>query len=222
MRTQIPRAAFVLLCGLLAACRPLTYQGGARPVAPQQLDETWLRAAPTPVVLQEEPKDCGLAALAMIAGAWGHRWKLGELQRVAPPGEQGVKLGKLRDLARARGLDAFAVAGTHADLLRELENRRPVLLGLLLPFERRRALAHYEVAIAIHPRDGSVITLDPATGKHMRRTRQVLEQEWKAAGYAMLVVVGDHARRPGSREAEAMAAGNTAGTGKRPSRDAER
>lgn len=138
--------------------------------------------------------DCGLAALAMIAGAWGHRWTLDELQRVSPPGEKGVRLGQLRDLARSRGLQAFAIKGTHADLERELAKGRPVLLGLLLPFQRNRALAHYEVAIAISPRDGSVITLDPATGKHMRRTKQVLEQEWKPSGHATLVVIG---RRPG-------------------------
>jgi len=62
---------------------------------------------------------------------------------------------------------------------------------LLLPFERDRALSHYEVAVALDPRDGSVITLDPATGTHLRRTRQVLEAEWRPAGHATLVVVGD-------------------------------
>jgi ABC-type bacteriocin/lantibiotic exporter with double-glycine peptidase domain len=186
---QAPRAAFVVLFGLLAACR-LNYTGGARAITPQEVDGTWLRAAPTPVVLQEKPMDCGLAALAMVAGAWGHSWTLRELQTVSPPGDKGVKLGVLRDLARSRGLEAFAIKGTHADLERELAKGRPVLLGLLLPFEQRRALAHYEVVVAIHPRDGSVITRDPATGRLMRRTKQVLDQEWKPSGYATLVVVG--------------------------------
>jgi hypothetical protein len=65
-----------------------------------------------------------------------------------------------------------------------------VLLGLILPFDKKKALAHYEVAVAVDPRDGSIVTLDPATGRYMRRTRAVLEQEWKPAGYATLVVVG--------------------------------
>ena len=184
-----PRAAFIVLFGMLAACR-LDYTGGARAITPQEVDGTWLRAAPTPVVLQGKPMDCGLAALAMVAGAWGHEWTLAELQAVAPPGDKGVKLGKLRDVARSRGLDAYAIKGTHADLERELRKGRPVLLGLLLPFEQRRAQAHYEVVVAIHPRDGSVITRDPATGRLMRRTKQVLDQEWKPSGYATLVVVG--------------------------------
>jgi ABC-type bacteriocin/lantibiotic exporter with double-glycine peptidase domain len=189
MRSVLRAAPVLVLFGLLTACR-LNYTGGAKPVSSEQLDDGWHRAAPTPVVLQEKPMDCGLASLAMLAGAWGQRWTLAELQRQQPPGDKGVKLGSLRDLARARGLQAFAVKGTHADLERELANHRPVLLGLLLPFERRRALAHYEVAIAINPRDGAVVTQDPATGKLMVRSKQVLEQEWKPSGYATLVVVG--------------------------------
>ncbi|MEO8704960.1 MAG: cysteine peptidase family C39 domain-containing protein [Kofleriaceae bacterium] len=189
MRNALRIAPVLVLFGLLTACR-LDYTGGARPVAPQQLDAGWHKAAPTPVVLQEKQMDCGLAALAMLAGAWGQRWTLAELQREQPPGDKGVKLGALRDLARARGLEAFAVKGTPADLEHELANHRPVVLGLLLPFEQRRALAHYEVAIAYNPRDGSVVTQDPATGKLMVRSKQVLEQEWKPAGYATLVVTG--------------------------------
>jgi ATP-binding cassette subfamily B protein RaxB len=141
-------------------------------------------------VLQQNRTDCGLAALAMVAGAWGQRWTLTELQQALPATADGVRLGALRDYARSHGLVAYAVKGSHKDLAFELERHRPVLLGLVLPFEKKRALAHYEVAVAIDPRDGTVVTLDPATGKYMRRTREVLEKEWKPAGYATLVVVG--------------------------------
>jgi ABC-type bacteriocin/lantibiotic exporter with double-glycine peptidase domain len=195
MMNQARRASFLLvLVGSLGlvGCR-LSYTGGAKPVSRAQLDGAWLRAAPTPVVRQTAPADCGLAALAMVAGAWGRDWPVRELARQAPPSKSGVKLGALRDLARKRGLEAYAIAGKHADLERELGEGRPVLLGLLLPFERDRALRHYEVAIAIDPRDGTVVTLDPATGKLLRRSKQVLEREWKPAGYATLVVVGDRA-----------------------------
>jgi len=65
-----------------------------------------------------------------------------------------------------------------------------VMLGLQLPFEMDRALHHYEVVVAIHPRDGTIVTLDPATGKYLKRTRAVLEKEWKPVGYPTLVVVG--------------------------------
>ena len=59
---------------------------------------------------------------------------------------------------------------------------RPVLLGLMLPFDRETQRAHYEVAVAMNPRDGTVVTIDPATGEWMRRSQAVLDLEWKAAG----------------------------------------
>ena len=184
-----PRAALLLALVGAAACR-LPYTGGARAVSPADLDAGWHKAAATPVVRQQQETDCGLAALAMVAGAWGRHWSVDELARELPPGPGGVKLGSLRDLARRRGLDAFAIRGTRNDLDHELGQGRPVLLGLTLPYDRQNNLNHYEVAVAIDPRSGSVVTLDPATGKYMRRTQQVLELEWKPGGHATLVVVG--------------------------------
>jgi ABC-type bacteriocin/lantibiotic exporter with double-glycine peptidase domain len=184
--------ALTALFACVAACH-LDYAGGARPISSADLQAaTWVRAAPTPVVRQLAETDCGLAALAMVAGAWGHTWGMGDLTHRLRPDDAGVSLGKLRDLARARGLDAFAIAGTHADLEHELAAGRPVLLGLVLPFDRQHNRSHYEVAIALDKRDGSVVTIDPASGDMLRRTSQVLDLEWKTAGYAALVVVGDH------------------------------
>jgi ABC-type bacteriocin/lantibiotic exporter with double-glycine peptidase domain len=185
-----PRAASLLIVTLfaLAACR-LAYTGGATAVGPNQLGGEWLRAAPTPVVLQRQQADCGLAALAMIAGAWGRRWSMDDIARHVKPTDKGVRLGALRDFARARGLEAYAVRGQLQDLENELQKGRPVLLGLVLPFDRKTNLHHYEVAIAMNPRDGTVVTLDPATGDMLKRSREVLDLEWKHAGYATLVVV---------------------------------
>jgi ABC-type bacteriocin/lantibiotic exporter with double-glycine peptidase domain len=202
MATTAPRAALLaaITIALLGAagCR-LSYTGGAKPVAPSTLDAKMIKAAPTPVVRQVQRTDCGLAALAMVAGAWGHSWSVSELAREARPNERGVRLGALRDVARSRGLTAYAIRGTHDDLRHELARGRPVLLGLLLPFERDRAVSHYEVAVALDPRDGSVITIDPASGKHLRRTREVLEAEWRPAEYATMVVVGDRAATQAAR-----------------------
>lgn len=190
MWSRVPRTALLILVVALAGACRLPYAGGAKPVVATELDDQWHRAAPTPVVLQKNRTDCGLAALAMVAGAWGHSWTLAELQQSLPATADGVRLGDLRDYARSHGLVAYAVKGSHKDLMFELQRRRPVMLGLLLPFAKDKALAHYEVAVAIDPRDGAVVTLDPATGNYMRRTREVLEREWKPAGYATLVVVG--------------------------------
>ncbi|HEY5924874.1 MAG TPA: cysteine peptidase family C39 domain-containing protein [Kofleriaceae bacterium] len=192
--TRIIRSARVLaLVGCIASCA-LPYRGGARAVHPTQLGTNWLQAASTPVVKQRQQTDCGLAALAMVAGAWGHQWTVADLAQRVPPAKTGIKLGALRDLARQRGLDAFAIKATRKDLENELSKGRPVMLGLMLPHDQKRNRSHFEVAIAINRQDGTVITIDPATGEWMRRSPKVLDIEWKAAGYAALVVTGDKAQ----------------------------
>lgn len=185
------RLALAILIAFASACTHLAYSGGARPVEPVALDATWIHAAPTPVVTQGQETDCGLAALAMVAGAWGRTWHVAELARVMPPGDKGVKLATLRDYARGQGLEAYALAANSQDLQHELAAGRPVLLGLMLPFDMKHNQSHYEVAIALRPSDGTVITIDPATGKWMTRSSKVLDVEWKAANYAALVVTAD-------------------------------
>jgi ABC-type bacteriocin/lantibiotic exporter with double-glycine peptidase domain len=186
------RIHFTLVCVLVGAtaCQP-PYTGGARVVTPGELGSGWVRAAATPVVRQHHETDCGLAALAMVAGTWGRPWSVADLNRQLPPTERGVKLGALRDLARARGLEAYAIRGNARDLEHELSSGRPVVLGLILPFDRGHNASHYEVAVAMNPRDGDVVTIDPASGEWRKRSKQVLELEWKPAGFATLVVVGD-------------------------------
>jgi ABC-type bacteriocin/lantibiotic exporter with double-glycine peptidase domain len=187
------RALILLAFGMFAACT-IPYRGGARAVQPAQLDATWLRAAPTPVVKQQQMSDCGLAALAMVGGAWGHAWTVADLSRDLPPTEHGLKLSSLRDLARKRGLEAYAIAATRKDIENELRQGRPIMLGLMLPHDRKRNRSHFEVAVALDPRDGTVVTIDPATGEWMKRSSKILDVEWKAASYAALVVVGDRTK----------------------------
>jgi ABC-type bacteriocin/lantibiotic exporter with double-glycine peptidase domain len=184
----------ILLAGLVTACA-VPYKGGARSVQPAQLDHGWVRAAPTPVIKQKQQSDCGLAALAMVAGAWGRHWTVEELSIRARPGKSGLKLKVLRDIARERGFEAYAITANREDLRRELEQGRPVLLGLVLPHDRNSNRNHFEVAIAIDPRDGTVVTIDPATGEWLKRAPKILDLEWKTAKYAALVVVADKAKQ---------------------------
>lgn len=190
-----PLASLVIGLVGMTACQ-LSYTGGARVVRPNDLGAGWYRAAATPVVRQQQASDCGLAALAMVAGTWGRRWSVAELSSQLPPTERGVKLGALRDLARARGLEAYAIKGTTLDLEHELQAGRPVVLGLILPYDQNRNASHYEVAIAINPRDGTVVTIDPASGSWRERSSRVLDLEWKTAGFAALVVAADTGARP--------------------------
>jgi ABC-type bacteriocin/lantibiotic exporter with double-glycine peptidase domain len=165
---------------------------GAKPVTRTDLSKRpYLRAGTTPVVVQRQENDCGVAALAMVAGAWGKQWTLDDLEKALHPQGNGVRLGAMRDLARSRGLEAFAIKGTRADIEHELKLGRPVLLGLVLPVDKEHNRTHYEVAIAIDPKSGDIVTIDPASGDMQKRQSNVFDLEWKTAGYATLVVVGD-------------------------------
>lgn len=190
----------ILVCAVLTSACQVPYAGGARPVEPSTLDAHWVRAAPTPVIRQQQESDCGLAALAMVAGSWGRQWNVVEMAHRLPPSEHGLRLGALRDMARQAGLEAYAISASTRDLRSELAAGRPVLLGLVLPHDREKNRHHYEVAVAIDPRDDTVVTIDPASGDYMKRPPKILDIEWKAAGYAALVVVGD-TRQAGTRVA---------------------
>jgi ABC-type bacteriocin/lantibiotic exporter with double-glycine peptidase domain len=153
----------------------------------------WLVAAPTPAVAQEGPSDCGAAALAMVAGRWRVALSLTEATAALPAATGGALLGDLRNVARAHGLSAFAIAGDRATLLHELGAGRPVIVGLLIPAGTGRARSHYEVVVAAHPGDDTFATLDPAGGRRLRGWPE-LDAEWLPAGRPALVVVG--AARP--------------------------
>ena len=52
------------------------------------------------------------------------------------------------------------------------------MLGLQLPLEQRRAVRHYEVVVAFNPRDGSVVSVDPATGARDMAIPALLQRTW--------------------------------------------
>src|SRR6185312_5680762 len=99
----------------------------------------------------------------------------------------GVRAGDLRDVAREKGLAAFVVAGTFGDLSEQLARGRPVLVGLATPMTGGRALAHYEVVVAIDRRDGRLLTLDP--GRGLREDSLAgFAREWAPTGRVTLIV----------------------------------
>src|SRR5262245_65443611 len=111
MTTQAPRASLLVMLLGLVACQ-LSYRGGARAVTPGELGSGWYRAAATPVVRQHQETDCGLAALAMVAGTWGRRWSVADLTHQLQPTARGAKLGAMSYLAPSRGIGDYAIKGT--------------------------------------------------------------------------------------------------------------
>jgi ABC-type bacteriocin/lantibiotic exporter with double-glycine peptidase domain len=141
-----------------------------------------------PIIRQSSAHDCGAAALAMVLGRWGIPDVLSEVRQALPaaPGH-GLPAGGLRDFARAKGLRAFLISGVEADLLREVQLNRPVLVGLVQRYTGDRAYAHYEVVIGINQRIRHVLLLDPGNGVREDELGAFAE-EWRGAGGLALVV----------------------------------
>lgn len=159
-------------------------------------EEGWTLAAPTPAVFQDGPKDCGAAALAMVAGRWQVALSVeGAIAALPAESKEGARLGDLRDVARAHGLKAFAVAGDRDTLVHELRAGRPVIVGLIIPQAPRLARSHYEVVVAAHTADGRFVTIDPSSGWRVRSWPD-LDAEWLPAGRPALVVTGAAAAGP--------------------------
>lgn len=186
-----------MVAALAALSGCVSYGGRARPLDMTRLTEPgWIVAAPTPEVRQQEEKDCGAASLAMIAGRWQVPLSIEEVAAALPSQTaKGVRLGDLRDVARAHGLTAFAIAGDRDTLVKELRAGRPAILGLLLRSGRRTLLSHFEVAVAVHATREEFVTIDPATGWRVRSWTD-LDAEWTPGGRPMLVVVGLSPRNP--------------------------
>jgi ABC-type bacteriocin/lantibiotic exporter with double-glycine peptidase domain len=176
----------------LAAAGCVSFPSTARPAEPATItrERGWIAAGRVTPIRQQAARDCGPAALAMVARFWGRPIALRDATVVAEArsGGRGAKLGALRDLARSRGLTAFAIRADRATLVHELERGRPVVVGLLRARGSRR-LSHFEVVVGFHPARREVATIDPAGGFGIRQWRD-LAAEWDPAGRPALVVLG--------------------------------
>jgi ABC-type bacteriocin/lantibiotic exporter with double-glycine peptidase domain len=136
---------------------------------------------------QTGQRDCGTAALASVLHHWEPALDLEAVRRLTgPPDANGITAGRLRAVARDRGLRAYLVPGSLADLDRELAAGRPVLVGLVRSSGRTR-VAHYEVVAGYHPGKRLVLAADPARGWTTASVDDFLA-EWEPARRLILVV----------------------------------
>jgi ABC-type bacteriocin/lantibiotic exporter with double-glycine peptidase domain len=179
-------ASVACLAGVLAGC---AYTGTATDFDPAILrtESGWLAVPDVPLVRQETREDCGAAALAMVLAYWKEPASLDEIRsECAPVPERGIKAGDLRQFARKKGLHAFLFHGQTQDLVHELEQRRPILIGLVKPYVTG-SFTHYEVVAGLHPERRIVVTLDPARGWRQNSIEGFLA-EWEPAGRPTFVM----------------------------------
>lgn len=103
-------------------------------------------------ILQAEAAECGLAALAMVAGAHGLDLPLRELRRRFPLSLKGARLDQLVDIAQRLQLRARA-------LRLDLEDLRRLTLPCILHWD----MDHFVVLARVRSRTATV--LDPALGE---------------------------------------------------------
>ena len=116
-----------------------------------------LEGPKVPVILQTEAAECGLACLAMVASARGHRTDLPSLRRRFSLSSKGVMLGDLVRMAEALMLHSRAVRA-------ELDDLSQLQLPCILHWD----LNHFVVLVSW--RRGVAVVHDPARG--LRRLRR--------------------------------------------------
>jgi ABC-type bacteriocin/lantibiotic exporter with double-glycine peptidase domain len=158
-------------------------------VSPTEVAERdgWKLVEGVPFVEQRGEKDCGAAAVAMVLRYWGvPAGAENAVSTDVASGERGLRASELRELVRARGLDAFLIKGEPADLRTEIEHRRPLIVGLAR-HSGQAVIGHYEVVVGFHPARRRILTLDPAAGWR-ESSFQAFAAEWAGAQQLALVV----------------------------------
>jgi ABC-type bacteriocin/lantibiotic exporter with double-glycine peptidase domain len=169
----------------LSACN--VYSGSATTLQANELHQEagWLYVEGVPELRQAHELDCGPTALAMVLGyysAGNQERVLGELSA-----EQRASVAELRDLAKRYGFNAFIVQGKPEDLVYELRNHRPVIVGMAKP-TTSGAVTHYEVVVGVNKDSQRIATLDPAVGLRQNSFTGFLS-EWQATERVLLVVI---------------------------------
>jgi len=175
----------LLSCVLTSGC----YLGSARNITSAELANQagWEVVSGVPERRQVTQEDCGAAALAMVLNYWGSPITGGAIVAVARPArDRGIAAAILRELARHEGLQAFLIQGHQADLEREIQRHRPVLVGVVKRYILRN-YPHYEVVVGINRQKQRILTLDPAHGLRVN-SQSGFVTEWANAGQLALIV----------------------------------
>jgi len=167
-------------------------EGTAHPVAPSAMarDPSWMIAPHFPLMRQAHAHDCGAVALSAVLSFWGRDGSPADISREMLGNESGeLSAAELQAYARKRDLSSYVFYGTMGDIVYELRNRRPVIVGVGRPRGGNESVAHYEVVVGVDERSRRVLLLDPARG-WQEDGYEGFATEWGRSRGVMIVVDG--------------------------------
>lgn len=150
---------FALFLVLVSACASANYRRQAGP--PVQAND-WVMAPRMQFVAQKSPNDCGYAVLDILR----QRWNLPAVAGATPghqPRDKGLRAHEMKRLLEDMGMRAFIIPGTYEDLVQELHEGRPVVVGTY-DVEDDKVLGHYQVVAGVARSGRAVLLIDPARG----------------------------------------------------------
>jgi ABC-type bacteriocin/lantibiotic exporter with double-glycine peptidase domain len=161
-----------------------------RSSAPEYLrvDPSWVLVPEVKSISQHGRADCGVAALATVITYWQPATGASEVERSLGPidDRRGIEAGRLRSVARARGLNAYLIEGTVDDLAYALDRHRPVIVGLVT-VERDRTYGHYDVVVGMNVRRRLFLVSD-SRGAWRQVAFDELLSQWRRAGQLTLMI----------------------------------
>lgn len=175
------------LCAGTVACSNVGYIGTATSLKSEELSaqQGWLAVEGVKPLRQKSEHDCGITALTMVLRF--HGYEPPEVPASRSPTTRW-SAGELKDTAQRSGAQAFVVEGKVDDLVHELQQGRPVIVGTTKPTVTGEAVAHYEVVVGLNAEEQKVATLDPAAGLRQNSYSGFLH-EWLPTGSVLLVVL---------------------------------
>jgi predicted double-glycine peptidase len=171
-----------------------SYQGTATHAQPSAVVQQgqWTMVRNFPFVAQTNGDDCGAAALAAVLRYWGHRASPESIEAAIGADDNRLKAGDMEAYARSLGMRSYVFFGTMKDVVHELEQGRPVIVGLGKMVEEKKALSHYEVVVGWEPNKKQLLLLDPARGWQVD-SLEGFAKEWAISRGVTIVAFPDGA-----------------------------
>ena len=169
-----------------------SYRGTATSAQPSVVAQEghWTMVRNFPYVPQANQSDCGAAALAAVLRFWGHPATPQSIEAALGAEDNRLKAGDMEAYARSLGMRSYVFFGTMKDVVHELEQGRPVIVGLGKMVEEKRALSHYQVVVGYEPNKKQVLLLDPARGWQVD-TLEGFGKEWAISKGVTMVAFPD-------------------------------